>query len=201
MTLITLSMFVWWGCVAVNFFRNPSILLATNGAVSHYALNASTAGLHAFGFVLGGLLMLLSGKNLSVRDEKLRTYFYIVGACSVLLPFFRINGGVIPFAVHMLLAATVYICMSLCVLILGFTVYRTQYSAYFATAIVTAYTINLLSFFVDSPEIFDLPFDQLLVVGIFGLWVQLNMRRPRRMPGRTMSVNKNEKGHHIKSMV
>ncbi len=174
--LLNLSMTTWWGTTIYNFAVRPDILLQQNGAVSHYALDSDTVWLYSIGSGLSGLLMLALSYRVDPSKQLLRTHLGCIGLASMLLPIFHLNTGQISFLIHMILAATAFVAMTSCVVLCNIHFYNGKTNKLLSMLIILAYFINLGSFLYDSPIIFRLPFDQILIVAIFGFWLQYNLR-------------------------
>ncbi len=173
LVLLTLSQILWWGSLAVCYLVNPSVL-NSGEVISLYGTFPETMWIFGFGLVSSGILTLVLASHLK-HQKYLKITLIIVGLCSILLPFFRLNSGNVNFLFHAVFSGAIFFCEALGLLFVNLKL-RKSYYKYFSAFM----TICILVLFLSLGEIGILNLllaSEFAVPIIFGAWLQVIARR------------------------
>ncbi len=178
--ILNASMFVWWGALLVNVVIEPSIAIEGD-VISLYGTFSETIWIFSLGNIVSGLLTILLSRRISSTYLALARTMFIVGVCSIFISFFPLEAGNFNFAVHGILSLTASV--SILVGLTSATLkLEWQTNMLFVVIAFSGQLILILgSTFV---KVINQEFiGQILLLGSYGLWLQINLRRYKSLTG------------------
>ena len=177
--ILNLLVVVLVGTLAIEIALEPTALIDGH-AISYFATLPRTFWPHLIGGLAAGLLTLALAERITPSHALLKWCLTLIGTCSLLLQLFRIGTSHFNFVVHVILASVLF--FTLCACVVGSSLrLRNRTNARLSILMLLAYTLNVVSFYVQSPAWLGLPLGQILVAGIFVVWLHINLRREKSL--------------------